>query len=171
MTHLYLWLLSHDFVACRHFHDDTSWKVTKKTPNLEETYLEFCNSVWPHLHTVGKIFLLAKTFQKTPKSENAQKYPKNEFFLSICDFSLRKPTYIHDLLPAYIRELLYIRDFLYWKPACIPHVRDYCFYNPCTPIKNVKKHVFWNSGSLGSYATDSFSCNYFVFAPNSSLTI
>ena len=27
------------------------------------------------------------------------------------------------------------------------------------------KYVFLNSGSLGSYATDSFSCNYFVFEP------
>ena len=64
-------------------HVDTSWKslkVTKKTPNLEDPYLEFCNTAWPHLYTVGNLFQLAKTFQKTPKSENAQKYPKNEFF-------------------------------------------------------------------------------------------
>ena len=56
-------------------------KVTEKTPNLEDPYLDFCNSVWPHLCIVGKIFLLAKTFQKTPKSENSQKYTKNEFLI------------------------------------------------------------------------------------------
>ena len=38
-------------------------------------------------------------------------------------------------------------------------------------LKMSKKYVFLNSGSLGSYATDSFSCNYFVFDPNSSLSI
>ena len=38
-------------------------------------------------------------------------------------------------------------------------------------LKMSKKYIFWNSSSLGSYATDSFSCNYFVFDPNSSLTI
>ena len=35
-------------------------------------------------------------------------------------------------------------------------------------LKMSKKYVFWNLSSLGSYATDSFSCNYFVFDPNSS---
>ena len=97
MTHLCLWPLSYVFVACRHFHNDTSLKVTKKTPNLEDPYLEFCNFVWPHLCIVGKIFLLAKTFQKTPKSENAQKCPKNEF-LMCTRLSLRKPAYVHELL-------------------------------------------------------------------------
>ena len=174
MTHLFLWPLSHDSVACwripwRHF-----MKVTEKTPNLEDIYLEFCNSIWPHLYTVGNTFMLAKHFQKTPKFENAQKFPKNEFFLSIRDFPLRKPAYVRNLLyiiPTYIRELLYTWKFLYWKPACIPRVRDCCFCNPRTPLKNVKKYKFWISSSLGSYATNSFSCNYFVFTPNSSLTI
>ena len=102
MTHLYLWPLSHIIIACRHFHDDTSWKslkVIEKTPNLEDPYLEFCNSVWPHLYTVRKVFQLAKTSQKTPKSENAKKYPQN-YFLMCTWLSLRKP--------VYIRELLYI---------------------------------------------------------------
>ena len=74
--HLYLWPLSHDFVACQHF-----MKVTEKTSILEDPYLEFYNSVWPHLYTVGNLFQLAKTFQKTPTFENAQKYPKNEFLM------------------------------------------------------------------------------------------
>ena len=84
MTHLFLWPLSHDSVTCRHFHDDTSWKslkFTEKTPNLEDPYIAFCKSVWPHIYTVGKVFLLVKTFQKTPKYENSQKYLKNAFFL------------------------------------------------------------------------------------------
>ena len=55
-------------------------KVTENRPNLEDPYIEFCNSVWPHLYTIEKILQLAKTFRKTPKFENAQKYPKNEFF-------------------------------------------------------------------------------------------
>ena len=100
MTHVCLWQLSHYLVACQHFHDDTSWKslnITEKTPNLEEPYLEFFNFVWPHLYTVGNIFQLDKTFQKTPKSQNAQKYPKNEF-LTCMQLSLRKPTYVHEFL-------------------------------------------------------------------------
>ena len=104
MTHLYLWPLSHDFVACRHFHDDTSWKSLKKHLNLEDLYLEFCYFVWPHLCTVGKIFLLAKTFQKTPKSENAQKDLKNEFFFLYMTCLKANPCMIRDLLsvvPAY----------------------------------------------------------------------
>ena len=82
MTHLFLWPLSHDSVACWHFHDDTSWKslkVTEKTPILEDTYLEFCTSIWPHIYTVGKVSVLAKIFWNIVKSENSQKYPKNEF--------------------------------------------------------------------------------------------
>ena len=75
MTHVCLWPLSHDSVVCRHFHDDTSWKVTKKTPKLEDPYIEFCNSIWPHPCTVGNIFMLAKTLLQTPKSKNSHKYP------------------------------------------------------------------------------------------------
>ena len=92
MTHLFLWPLSYVFVACWHFHDNTSWKVTEKTPNLEDPYIEFCNSIWPHLYTVGNIFLLAKHFQKTPKSENAQKCPKMSF-LSIRELLSMIATY------------------------------------------------------------------------------
>ena len=61
-------------------------KVTEKTPNLEDPYLELCNSIWPHLYTIGKVSELAKTFLKTPKSENFYKYPKNEIFWCICEF-------------------------------------------------------------------------------------
>ena len=39
---------------------------------------------------------------------------------------------------------------------------------PAYSSQKCKKYVFQNSGSLGSYAIDSFSCNYFVFNPNSS---
>ena len=42
---------------------------------------------------------------------------------------------------------------------------------PVRLLKMSKKYEFWILGSLGSYPTDSFSCNYFVFAPNSSLNI
>ena len=35
-------------------------------------------------------------------------------------------------------------------------------------LKMSKNYMFWNSGSLGSYATNSFNCNYFVFNPNTS---
>ena len=100
MTHLFLWPLSYVFVACWHFHDDTSWKVTKshwKTPNLEDPYLEFCNSIWPHFYTIGKIFLLAKTCYKTPRSENAQNTLKMSFLMCM-RVSLRKPTYLCELL-------------------------------------------------------------------------
>ena len=38
MTHLFLWPLSHVFTACRHFHDDTSWKSLKKHLNWR-TYI------------------------------------------------------------------------------------------------------------------------------------
>ena len=69
------WFRRMSILPWRHF-----MKVTEKTPNLEESYLELCNSVWPHICTVGKVFVSTKTFQKTPKSKNAQKYPKNEFF-------------------------------------------------------------------------------------------
>ena len=37
-------------------------RVTEKIPNLEDPYLEFCNSIWPHLYIIGKISVLAKTF-------------------------------------------------------------------------------------------------------------
>ena len=98
--------------SCDHFpmissHVDTSWKslkFTKKTPKLEDPYIEFYNSVWPHLYTIGKVFQLAKTFQKTPKSENAQKYPKNEFFFMCTWVSLRTPMYVRDclyIIPTY----------------------------------------------------------------------
>ena len=100
MTHLFLWPLSHHFIACRHFHDDTSWKslkVIEKTPNLKDPYLEFCNSVWPHLYTVGKVFVLAKTFQKTWKSEMPKSTPKISFLMCMW-VSLRKPTYVCELL-------------------------------------------------------------------------
>ena len=53
---------------------EKSLNVTKKTPKLEDPYLQLCNSIWPHLYTIGMISLLAKTFKKTPKYENAQKY-------------------------------------------------------------------------------------------------
>ena len=97
--------------SCDHFpmissHVDTSWKslkVIEKTPNLEDLYIEFCNSVWPHLYTVGNWFQLAKTFQKTPRSKNAKKYCKNDFFMSI-RLSLRKPMYVRDclyIIPSY----------------------------------------------------------------------
>ena len=99
MTHLFLWPLSHDFVTCRHFHDDTSWKSLKKKPNLEDPYLEFCHFVWPHIYTVGKIFLLAKTFQKTPKTENAQKYPKSEFLM--CTQISLKETHVRTWVAIY----------------------------------------------------------------------
>ena len=65
MTHLFLWPLSYVFVACQHFHDDTSrksLKVTEKKPKLEEPYVEFYNYVLPNLYTVGKVVQLAKTF-------------------------------------------------------------------------------------------------------------
>ena len=160
---------------------EKSLKVTEKTPNLEDPYLEFCNSIWPHLCTVGKIFLLAKTFQKTPKSENAQKYHKNEFF--VCTRLSLKETRVRTRLALYntrvrMRVAIYNSHVrLMYMNFCIgilrmpPCVHDCCFCNPRTPPKNVKKHVFWISGSLGSYATDSFSFKYFVFTPNSSLSI
>ena len=74
-------------------------KVIEKTPKLEDWYLELCNSVWPQLYTVGNIFLFAKTFQKTPKSEHAQKYPKNEFFDVYASFL--KETHVHTRLAIY----------------------------------------------------------------------
>ena len=123
MRNIFLWPLSHDFIACWHFHDDTSWKslkVTEKKDNLEDPYLEFCNLVWTHIYLVGKIFLLAKNFQKTPKSENVQKYPKNEFILCT-RLSLRKL--------MYIRELLYIivaYTFNTWIYALQPTYTSLC---------------------------------------------
>ena len=135
MIHLYLWPLSHDSVACRHFHDNTSWKslnVIEKTPNLEDLYLEFCHSVWPHLCTVGKVFQLAKTFQKTPKSENAQKYPKNEFFC----------LYVGCLKanPRMIRELL----------SFVPADVKGCSY---TWLAVLETHIYFLYPWLSSYAT------------------
>ena len=105
MTHLYLWPLSHVSVACRHFHDDTSrksLKVTKKTPDLDDPYLELCNSVWPHLCTVRNTSMLAKTFQKTPKSEISQKYPKNDLF-SMCHW-----IFVYDHMLMLIRIVSFI---------------------------------------------------------------
>ena len=43
--------------------------------------------------------MLAKTFQKTPKSEDAQKYPKNEFF-DVCA-SFLKETRVRTRLAIY----------------------------------------------------------------------
>ena len=158
-------ILSHVDTSMTTLHE-SHWK----TPNLEDLYLDFCNSVWPHLYTVGNIFQLAKTFQKTPKSKNAQKCLKNEFFLYTW-LSLKETRVWHTTCQLYNpRVLLYVT-------FCTRNMRVFFVYatmvfsNPRMPLKTVKKHAFWNSGSLGSYATDSFSCNYFVFAPNSSLSI
>ena len=74
-------------------------KVIEKIANLEDPYIEFYNSIWSHLYTVGKVFMLAKTFQKTPKSENAQKYPKNEFFDVYAGFLKENP---HTYVSCYI---------------------------------------------------------------------
>ena len=122
----------------RHF-----MKFIEKIPNLEDPYLEFYNSVWPLVCTVWNKFQLAKTFQKIRKSENAQKYHKNDLF------------YVH---VSFLKET---------------HVRTWLsIHNTRVHLQKMsKKYVFQNLGSLGSYATDSFSCNYFAFDPNSSLSI
>ena len=88
------WFQRMSTLPWRHF-----MKVTEKTPKLEDPYLEFCNSIWPHLYTVRKVFLLAKTFHKTPKFENAHKYPKNEFFDVYTSFL--KETHVHTRVAIY----------------------------------------------------------------------
>ena len=70
-------------------------------------------------------------------------------------------THVHlKYMNFYIATHLYL--LMYATVVSATHVRL---------LKMSKKYIFWNSGSLGSYATDSFSCNYFVFDPNSSLSI
>ena len=146
-------------------HVDTSWKslkVTEKTPILEDPYLEFCNSIWPHFYTVGKVFQLAKTFQKTPKFENAQKYLKMHFFvyawLSLC------------ATRASLTTLVFCKSRMHIFTGCsCVNSRIMRGLSSCIVVNlflNIKtlKHAF--RVSLGSYTTDSFSCNYFVFAPN-----
>ena len=149
---------------------EKSLKVIEKTPNLEDLYLEFCNFVWPHLYTIGKVFMLAKTFQKTPKSENVQKYPKKEYFDVYASFL--KETHIRTWLDIYNTHV-HLKYVTFYIATCV-YLLVYVTIVSATRkrlLKMSKKYVFWNSGSLGSYATNSFSCNYFVFDPNSSLSI
>ena len=110
---------------------ESHWKSLKKNPTWR-TYIEFCNFVWPHLYTVGNIFLLTKTFQKTPKSENAQKYPKNEFF---CLY-----TTCLKANPWMIRELL----------SFVPADIKICSY---TWLSVLATHVYFSYTQLSSYAT------------------
>ena len=124
-----------------------------------------------HILSFGKVFPFAKTFQKTPKSENAQKYPKKMSFFVCTRLSLRQ-TRIRTRVAIYnscvrlkyatfcIATRVYL--LVYATVVSATHVRL---------LKMSKNYLFWNSGSLGTYATDSFSCNYFVFDPNSSLNI
>ena len=142
-------------------------KVTEKTPNLEDPYIEFSNSIWTCLYMFGKVFLLANHFQKTTKSKNAQKYPKNEFFDVYVSFL--KETCVRMRISLYNSHVR-----LKYATFCIAtHIYLLVYVTVVSAIgvrlpKMQKKYVFWNPGSLGSYATDSFSCNYFVFNPNSS---
>ena len=158
MTHLFLWPLSHDYVACWHFHDDTSWKVTEKKPNLEYPYLDFCNSIWPHIYAIRNIFQLSKNFHRTPKYENAQKYPKNEFLM--CTQLSLKETRVRTRVAIYnSRVRLKYVTFLHFNPRLLLVYATVVSTTHIHLLKMSKKYEFWNLGSLGSYATDSFSCN------------
>ena len=117
MTHLFLCLCRISTHRWWHF-----MKVTEKTPNLEDPYIELYKSIWSHLCTVGNIFLLAKPFQKTPKSENAQKYPKMSF-LMCTQVSLRKPTYVHELL-----YIIVVYALNTWLSALQPAYTSSCMW-------------------------------------------
>ena len=108
-------------------------KVTEKTPKLEDPYLYLCNSILPHLYTIGKVLQLDKNFQKTPKYENAQKYPKNEFF---------------DVYMSFLKETrVRMRVAIYNSHICLKYATFYittrvcdCFFcNSHMPPENVKK--------------------------------
>ena len=149
---------------------EKSLKVIEKTTNLEDPYLEFYNSVWPQFYTIGKVFLLAKTFSMTLKSKNAYKYPKYEFFYVYASFL--KETHVHMRVAIYNSHVCL--KYMTFYIATHVYLLMYATVVSATSVrllKMSKKYVFWNSGSLGSYATDSFNCNYFVFEPNSSLSI
>ena len=122
---------------------------------------------------------------KLSRRHQSLKMPKNTLKMSFFVYTQLslKENRVHTRLALYntcIRTWVAIYNShvrLIYMTLCIgnlrmpPRVRECCFWNPRTPPENVKKQFFWISGSLGSYATDSFSCNYFVFTPNSSLTI
>ena len=158
MAYLYLWPLSHDSVAWWHF-----IKVTEKTPNLEDPYVEFCNSIWPLICIFGKVLLLAKTFWKTQNSENSQKYPKNDIF------------YAH---VSFLKETRMLYMTCLYNTCVYPENANICIEThvyllhmqlmSLQPMCSCQKYIFWNSSSLVGYAIDSFSCNYFVFDPISS---
>ena len=133
-------------------------KVTEKAPILEDPYLEFCNSVWPLLYTVGKVFESEKPSQKTPKYENSQKYPKNENLWPICDFSFMVPT---NFTFVFVNVVTVTCEYRLEFTTVVTATCKYVLYMP-------KMDVFQILASLGGYATDSFSCNYFVFDPISS---
>ena len=146
---------------------EKSLKVTEKTPNLEDPYIELYNFVWPHLYAIAKIFQLSKTFQQTWKSENSQKYPKNEFL--ICTWLSIKETRICTRVAIYNSHIhLKYMNFLHCNPCVILVYATIVSATRVRLLKMSKKYEFWILGSLGSYATNSFNCNYFVFAPISS---
>ena len=99
-----------------------------KTPILEGPYVEFCNSVWPLLYTIGKVSKSDKNFQKTPKSENSQKYPKNDIFYVYASFL--KETRVFHLLYAscstWYSRIPSICDYFHCNPQIIC---DYCYCN------------------------------------------
>ena len=137
MTHLYLWPLSHDFVACRHFHDDTSWKSLKK-------HLTWRTHILSYVTPFDLIFAPLERYfceLKLSRRHLSLKMPRNTLKMSfwcVRDFPSRKPTYVRELLYIIVTYALNTR-LSALQPTCTPRVRDCFFCNPRTSPENIKK--------------------------------
>ena len=116
-------------------------KSLKKTPNLEDLYLKFCNSIWPHLYTIGNIFLLAKTSRR----HQSLKIPRNTLKMSFFVYTrlaLKETRVWHATCQLYnLRVILYAT--LYTRnPRILFMYVTVVFNNLCMPLKNVKNMPF-----------------------------
>ena len=164
-------------------HVDTSMMTLQKshwkTPNLEGTYLEFCNFVWPLLCTIWKVSKLEKISRriqslKIPRSTEIWAY------LTYSRLGLHGTHVFHlctrefpSMLPTNTQNYYFIHDFYASKPVnpfvfttLINATRNYHFAFVIVFIVT-REYVLYISkmdfsqilGSLGGYTTNSFGCN------------
>ena len=144
-----MWLLFHDFIACWHFHEYSLEKSLKKHLTWMNHIWSQCNSIWPLVFTIGKVSELEFFFQKTPKSKNSQKYPKNEHIWPIRDFRYMVPTIFTSVLVNFLHtthEYLYIHDSCLCNPLLSLFIFHFCHCNPWICTVHVKNGFFSNIG-------------------------
>ena len=155
MTHLFLWPLSHDFIACWHFHDDTSWKSLKKHL-YRRTHIYSFVTLFDFFSAPLEIYLSQVKLSKRCQSLKMPKSALKWDFLMYTRVALRKPTcctwLVYIILKCTLKTWLFALQLAchMWlfslQPACIPWTCGWCLCNPHVRPKDVKKIFFSKFG-------------------------